>query len=516
MASLPPSQRPPASSQRSSPPSSSPLSSPGSNREEGPSTSSTTETVLLNPNSLSSHQNESEEAGVGPVERPLGQRTDSVSVRRCWICYSDETEDTPLSSAWRSPCPCALTAHESCLLDWVADIEGSNGGRSRKILCPQCKSEIFIARPRSILVDLVKGIEGAASRMVLPSIIIIGSTTVVYLSLSYGAIAVHLVLGTDDFQKIFGSAVYSPAQVLRRLFGLSIVPWMLILSRTSIADSILPIVPMLFFVTQPKPDPLVDFSSWPPSAGLSFALLPYLRAAYNAYYEYVWGDKVRRWIEEVKPRSTSDSQRNGGDLELEIGLEDEEDESDDEEAGDNARPAAQQEQADHEARGPAHPLHAPPMDHQEHAAPPPPPQRNLAQGEVRVNAAIGAHAGQQGAAAAAAQDIVQHRRRDYSISVSRVAQSVLGALVFPGISAMMGDLLRVVLPTSWTFVGSRWQKPTRFLQTRWGRSIVGGCLFVVLKDAVTLYVRWKMAQNHRKRKVVDYDKSKAKRRVSQR
>jgi hypothetical protein len=71
----------------------------------------------------------------------------------------------------------------------------------------------------------------------------------------------------------------------------------------------------------------------------------------------------------------------------------------------------------------------------------------------------------------------------------------------------MGDVLRSVLPASWTQLPWLRAKPTRFLQTRWGRSLVGGCFFVVLKDAVTLYVKWKMAQNHRHRRVVDYDRS---------
>ena len=48
------------------------------------------------------------------------------------------------------------------------------------------------------------------------------------------------------------------------------------------------------------------------------------------------------------------------------------------------------------------------------------------------------------------------------------------------------------------------------LQEKWGRSLVGGCLFVVVKDAVGLYVRWKMAQMHRGRRVLDYGGKKTK------
>jgi hypothetical protein len=485
MASLPASQRPSPGSQRSSTPSTSPTQSHVSINETSSSKDNGTEPILLNPSPSSKRLQESSEGGLGPAQQPL-QRQESVDVRRCWICYSDETEDTPLSSAWRSPCPCALTAHEACLLDWVADLEVSNSGRSRRILCPQCKGEIRIARPRSFIVDITKGIEAAAGRLVLPSILVLGSSTIMYLSLSYGVVAVHMVLGSGDFSRIFGSDTQNPSQTLRRMFGLSIVPWMLVLSRTSIADSVLPIVPMLFFVTQPRPDPLDNFTNWPPSAGLSFAVLPYVRAAYNAYYEYVWGDRVRRWLEEVKPRTGSTTESDG--LELEIGVEDGDDTDDD------MPPLGGEEQENLVA----HPLNAPPLDR---ANPPP-----IFRAEANIPAP----------AQPAAQAGINNRmnvRRDYSISVSRVAQSVLGALAFPAVSAIMGDALRVFLPASWILLGTGFRtKPTRLLQTRWGRCIAGGCLFVVFKDAVALYVRWKMAQNHRQRKVVDYDKSKARRR----
>jgi hypothetical protein len=500
MASLPASQRPSSGSQRSSPPSTSPTHSHASLHEERASRSDETETVLLNPSSGVQPQ-ESSEGGLGPASKPL-QRQDSVDIRRCWICYSDETEDGPMASDWRSPCPCALTAHEACLLDWVADLEVSNSGRAKKVLCPQCKSEIRIARPRSFLVDITKGIEAAAGRLVLPSILILGSSTVVYLSASYGIVAVHTIVGSEDMARIMYPNLETPSQVMRRFFGFAVVPWMLVMSRTSIADSVLPIVPMLFFVTQPRPDALGDFSNWPPSAGLSFAVLPYVRAAYNAYYEYVWGDKVRRWLEEVKPRTGSNTENDA--LELEIGVEDDGDDEADDDDDDEVHHLIGEEVDNHNAAPhpavAAHPLHAPPLD-----------QPN-APAVIRAEANIPAPANPIAQANAMNGNRV-NVRRDYSISVSRVAQSVLGALAFPAVSAIMGDALRVFLPASWVTLGTGPRaKPTRFLQTRWGRCIAGGALFVVLKDAVALYVRWKMAQNHRQRKVVDYDKSKAKKR----
>jgi hypothetical protein len=38
--------------------------------------------------------------------------------------------------------------------------------------------------------------------------------------------------------------------------------------------------------------------------------------------------------------------------------------------------------------------------------------------------------------------------------------------------------------------------------------LVGGCLFVVLKDAVMLYVRWRSAKMHKERRVLDFQRKK--------
>src|SRR5580658_9218271 len=44
-------------------------------------------------------------------------QTPAREVRRCWVCMDDETDDSE-NNVWRSPCPCSLTAHEKCLLEW--------------------------------------------------------------------------------------------------------------------------------------------------------------------------------------------------------------------------------------------------------------------------------------------------------------------------------------------------------------------------------------------------------------
>jgi hypothetical protein len=370
----------------------------------------------------------------------------------------------------------------------VTNLESSNSGQKKKIQCPQCKADITVVRPRNLIVELANYLEYAAGRIVLPTILMVGGTTVVYMSCSYGVLAMRTILSQDDFERIFFEEPETPGSVLRKFTGTTLIPWLLIFSRTSFADPFFPIIPMLYFVTQQKPDPLVEFSSWPPSAGLSFALIPFARAAYNAYYEHAWAPYEKRWLAEITPRTSNETRNNEDDIagmEIEIGLQEveeggeEDDETDDEDENGAQRPLAEAPQ-----------LQARPLDE---VAPALPVNALLeVNAEVRRNVVINGNAGAP-------------QRRELSISISRVAKSIMGALVFPGISAIMGDLLRSALPASWTRLLPG-QKPTKFLQTRWGRGIVGGCLFVVLKDAFTLYVRWKMAQNHKKRSIANYKK----------
>lgn len=97
-----------------------------------------------------------------------------------------------------------------------------------------------------------------------------------------------------------------------------------------------------------------------------------------------------------------------------------------------------------------------------------------------------------------------------------IASTVMGALFFPAISSLMGDLLKHTLPRKWVMKSVLSLSPkevkalpaTGLLQEKWGRSIVGGCLFVVLKDALILYVKWKRARDQGKRRVLDYPASK--------
>lgn len=487
------------------------------------------------------------------------------SVKKCWICFSDSTEDTPTTSAWRSPCPCALVAHEECLLDWIADMEAPNNRRANrsvgptKIECPQCKTEIKLARPRDLIVEGVRGLERLGSQLVTPGSLTVLAASLYNSSLVWGIHSIYAVFGEKDGFRILapilinrirppttlyiGSGRSMVQQLLNvaveqlqhwRLYvGLPLITPMLILSRTSLADSILPVMPILFFATQtPSPQDTFDLTAWPPSASLAFSLLPYVRSLYNFSYKRMWASKERQWLKQIQPRLTQDA-GNGGDGNGEGGAEGEgqadlgvlapreddenvfevridgniwedwEDDTDDEDRAAAAAAAvdaavAQAEQRQNPNQQNANDQAQPAAQQNNQPANQPNPQNQRPQGQA---AAAGAN---------------ERGERRLSFSPTAIAETVLGALLFPTIAGVSGELLKLVLPQSWTAAPSRSMFSGRtmtkgLLQEKWGRSLVGGCLFVVLKDAVMLYVRWRMAQMHRKRSVLDY--AGAKRRV---
>ncbi|KAK0662805.1 hypothetical protein DIS24_g1708 [Lasiodiplodia hormozganensis] len=530
MASLPPRQ---ASQRRSSPreqgSSSEQATLSRADSESLSTASAASDTVLFDSAHILSHSAASQKTeGKQAAVRPPDNEEDEP--RKCWICFNDETEDGPNSSEWRSPCPCALVAHEDCLLDWVASQEAPNArqqaGKGSTFLCPQCKNEIHLKRPTSKIVNGVRIIERITSHLVLPGAMGVLGYTVYQACFMHGVSTVYAIFGLEDGYRILEplhqgpdawrthahdsvalAAVTRFFEHARLYFGLSAIPPILISSRFSIADSFLPILPIVFLASSNVGEDVLNFGHWPPSAALSFSLLPYIRGAYYTYMEKTWAEKQRQWLKDVQPRAgeTEDEQENaengadhfeegeGVDLLLEFGLNDEDDE---EHFHDDFHdlPGVGQWPGDMPANQQAPPFDAPPLDDDGLPQVQQQPPQQQQQGEVPQRPRPR-----------------QRNQRDRNLiwQTNTFADTIIGALVFPSIAAAVGELIRLGLPRKLTTppaVG----RPTGLLQQRWARSLIGGCLFVAVKDAVMLYVRWKMAQNHRKRQVLDYDKKKGK------
>lgn len=412
-----------------------------------------------------------------------------------------------------------------------------------KIECPQCKAEIKLARPRNYVVDAVRGIERIGAKAITPGALTVLSATLYNSSMACGIHSIYSVFGPEDGFRILRPMILNavrppvetyvgePREALQKLVGVMldhVVHWrlyvglplitpMLVLSRTKFADSILPVLPILFFATQTHaPDDGLDFAHWPPSASLAFAVLPYVRSAYNLGYDKVWAEKEKKWLQEIQPRNGQGQADGNGN-------------------GENADPEQIDQGGDEDENifevridggiwedweeDPGQPQ---PDAQANRAAPPPRPQQQQQQNEGQQAPPQPA---QQQPNAPAPQPQQQQQpqpaaggERRLSFSPTAMAESVLGALLFPTIAGLSGELLKLALPKAWTASAGTSRLGMRLpakglLQEKWGRSLVGGCLFVVAKDAVMLYVRWKMAQMHRRRRVLDYQGARGRGRV---
>ena len=84
--------------------------------------------------------------------------------------------------------------------------------------------------------------------------------------------------------------------------GLPLIPFVLIASRTRIFDSVLPVLPVIFFC---HTDPL--HFTLPPSPQITLALLPYIRSFYNTVWQHCIACHEARWIKETTPKFALES-----------------------------------------------------------------------------------------------------------------------------------------------------------------------------------------------------------------
>ena len=332
----------------------------------------------------------------------------------------------------------------------------------------------------------------------------------------HGFSTIYLLFGPKDAERLLG--VDKAVGINSKwAFGLPLIPLTLIAARTRYADNLLPILPIFYFAST---GPQRDGPLWPPSASMAVAILPYIRAAYNEFYDRVCAPREKAWIQQIQPRAGDhgDGQQEqnpeqanefedgmdiGLDLQVEI-LEEEEGHEDGQPAG-NA-PGEEQGQNN---QGPDRV-----QDHNENHNQP--FDANDAQARARAQAR---HLHQQlhhhhhhphpHRHAHPHQHENQNGVQGFVFNLFNLPQTIVGALIFPSISAAVGALLQVALPRSWTTPPGRWDRyPVGFLQSRFGRSVAGGCLFVVVRDTIMLYSRYRLAQDHKKRRVVDYDAKK--------
>lgn len=91
--------------------------------------------------------------------------------------------------------------------------------------------------------------------------------------------------------------------------------------------------------------------------------------------------------------------------------------------------------------------------------------------------------------------------RGTSTTLSDVVNGVVSALTFPLVCWGAGEVLRYTLPTPWVTRAYTTRPATGLLQEQWGRSLVGGALFIVARDMVNLYTKHRRVEIRKHRRV---------------
>ncbi|EGG01664.1 uncharacterized protein MELLADRAFT_91928 [Melampsora larici-populina 98AG31] len=252
-----------------------------------------------------------------PISRP---KVDLDEPRKCWICYDDEEPESLESDLgypvlttsaslqlqkkrkWVKPCRCSLVAHESCLLTWVTTYQLTHSPTtsvasrlSTPVTCPQCAATYHLAQPSSHLLTIIDSFKRPYDKVVSWSAlgcVLLGFSIT---TSSYGLWASRCFLGQARWNNwiVNSSGHFS----FSKLFQLSLVGPILLLSRTTQLDSIIPFLPISLVLSNLAPSGYdsqdstsnqVQFvkldSVFPPGPALTLCLIPWARIGWN----WIW------------------------------------------------------------------------------------------------------------------------------------------------------------------------------------------------------------------------------------
>ncbi|KAI0424191.1 hypothetical protein F5Y09DRAFT_347978 [Xylaria sp. FL1042] len=375
------------------------------------------------------------------------------NTRRCFVCLVDEPE-TGLPADWSTPCSCSLEGHQECLLAWVTDLEA----QAKDVSCPVCKTPILVTERYDPAIQLSNFLNNKFSRW-SPRILLgfIASGALVSSSV-YGAKAISWFAGPDAVVAFLlneSKAAAPHFQITRRprhdypinLVHFSILPLIapaLVINRMNVGDIVTLPASLVYAALF---NHSAKYFTWPPSPDRVMAVYPALKATYFHIHRALSDSLERSWAAQARTMSVEHGS-----------------------------------QATHEV------------------APPPEPAPAMNILDLEIDIQIGE------ADDDAPQNNGDAQRNRIADAGSRSPINfIAGALLWPGVCYGVGELMRHILPSR--FVSKPPSGPTTgLLQERWGRSFIGGCLFVVLKDAFFLYVKYKKMMNRPYRRIKNSDR----------
>ncbi|KAI0204981.1 hypothetical protein F4808DRAFT_317026 [Astrocystis sublimbata] len=369
----------------------------------------------------------------------------SLSTRRCFVCLVDEPEPD-LPDDWSTPCQCSLEGHQECLLAWVTDLEA----QAKDIQCPVCKSPIIVADRYDPAVHLSHFLNIQFSRW-SPRILLgfIASGALVSSSV-YGAKVISWFAGPAALQdflmtetvkpRLFLGSKHDTTLNLVHVTMLPLIPPALIVNRMNIGDIVTLPASLVYAALFNHTS---DLYAWPPSPARVFTLYPAVKSFYFYLHKAVADRLEKSWAAQARSMNVE---------------------------------------------------HGSQAIHDVVPLPEPAPAMNILDLEIDIQ--IGE---------ADDDDVnpnngaVQRMRAADAAGRSPI-NFIAGALLWPGVCYGAGEVLRYILPSRFV-TKLPWTSATGLLQERWGRSLVGGCLFVVLKDVFFLYVKYRRMMNRPYRRI---------------
>ncbi|KAG2218049.1 hypothetical protein INT45_011930 [Circinella minor] len=377
------------------------------------------------------------------------QQQENDHDRRCWICFG---EDTDSEGNWVKPCKCSLVSHEQCLLDWIG--ENQKGSPLKKVHCPQCNTPYYLSEHRSLPLSLLTLVDSLV-HTAAPYLTFLGlGCSMLITSTTYGAYTVLTLFGAREGERLIGAPI---SWTWRTWLGLPSIPAALILSRSRWADGVLPFAAMLLLrATSAHPNSPVQVS-WPPSPTVTVGALPWVRLLYNNLYLLVQHQLSRKLSH---PRRSQQQQQ-------------------------NRRPSTQQRE--NNMNGRQSPNTAQMYDELErHGAeilgdPTWDERRRRGQQEHQQQL------DEQAAEAEEENALLNNRER------GDLGVTVIGALLWPTISSIVGSCL------------NHFKLVRQYFPEPFHRNVLGGCLFVVVKDMASLFYKYEKIRQRQSRRVLNYD-----------
>ncbi|KAI8974090.1 hypothetical protein BDB01DRAFT_729376 [Pilobolus umbonatus] len=183
--------------------------------------------------------------------------------QRCWICFGDASDS---QGQWVKPCQCSLEAHQTCLLDWIA--ENQKGSITKK-----CSTTYHLSQHSTVRLAFMALVD-AIIRASAPYVAVLGVGCSVFITCTtYGAFSVMTLFGPRDGERLIGNPAH---WTWRSWLGLPLIPFLLFSTKTRWGDVVLPVTAMTLLRASGYTHRTLKLT-WPMSPALTIALVPGLR-----------------------------------------------------------------------------------------------------------------------------------------------------------------------------------------------------------------------------------------------